>query len=387
MFSTISGYITKNILTALVLISLVLAAIIFLTQSLKFLELVIRAGAAGGTFWLLTLLALPRFLEIILPLSLAISAIFIYYRMMSDHELTVLRASGFSPLSLAKPALGIACLMTVLLWMMTLWITPQSMRKVEFMQQTLKTEFSSILFQEGIFNRFGNNITVFIRDRGSDGELRGLMIHDTRERNPFPVTITAKSGKITTTEDGKIQVIVYEGSRQDYNPEDQILNRLDFERYKIDLPSTASISDRWRDANERTTWELLYPDMDNEQDAQNLDTFRIELQRRILSPILSFTFLCLVFPILLLGPQGRQGLVKRVALASLSILIIQALYLAGFNLTRKNEILGTVCMYVLIFMPIFIGLALISPWGESIRRTVFFPQKNIDKDIQKGMAT
>ncbi len=384
MFSTISGYIVRNLITALILISIVLAAIVFLTQSLKFLELVIRAGAAGGTFWLLTLLALPRFLEIILPLSLAISAIFIYFRMMGDHELTILRASGFSPFRLAKPALSVACFLVLLLWVMTLWLTPQSMRKVQFMQHTLKAEFSNILFQEGIFNRFGNDITVFIRDRGPGGELRGLMIHDSRQRNPYPVIITAKSGQITTTEDGKIQVTVYEGSRQDYNPNSQILNRLDFDSYKIDMPSNAATGDHWRDASERTTMELLYPDMQNEQDVKNLGKFRIELQRRILSPLLTFSLLCLIFPILLLGPQGRQGLVKRVAMASLAILVLQALYLAGFNLARKNEIVGLSCMYALIFFPVFMGLTLISPWGEAIRRTLFFPAK--PSRVQEGTA-
>ncbi len=372
MFGTINGYIARNLVTALILIALVLAAIIFMTQSLKFLELVIRAGAAGTTFWLLTLLILPRFLEIILPLSLAIGTLFIYYRMMSDQELTVMRASGFSPLRLAKPALIIAGCLMMFLWVMTLWLTPQSMRKVEFMQQSLKTEFSNVLFEDGVFNRFGNDITFFIRDRGANGELRGLIIHDTREQNPNPVTITAKSGQITTTQDGKIQITVFEGSRQDYNPQTNILNRLDFERYKVDLPSSAQVKDRWRDANERTTGELLKPDLNDPEDIENLSTFRVELQRRLVSPVLTITFLCVIFPILLLGPQGRQGLIKKVSLASIALLLIQSLYLAGFNLARKNEILGLGCMYIFAFVPIAIGLFMMSSFGENLRRHMLF---------------
>lgn len=372
MFGTINGYVIRNLITALVLISLVLAAIIFMTQSIKFLEIVLRAGAAGSTFWLLTLLALPRFLEIILPLSLAIGTIFIYYRMSSDHELSVLKASGFSPLSLSKPALYVALILMLFLWLMTLWLTPQSMRKVEFMQHALKTEFSNVLFEDGIFNRFGNDITFFIRDRGPEGELRGLMIHDTRDTNPNPVTITAKSGKIGTTDDGKIQITVFEGSRQDYSSDTKILNRLDFERYTIDLPNSVAAKDRWKEANERTTWELLNPDLTNEDDLDNLSAFRVELQRRLLSPVLCLTFLLAIFPILLLGPQGRQGLVRRVAFASLAILILQALYLAGLNMARKNEFLGMLCTYIFTFCPLFLGLFLLSPAGEKARRSVLF---------------
>ncbi len=377
MFTTINGYIARNLFTALILIGLVLVAIIFMTQSIKFLELVIRAGAAGGTFWLLTLLALPRFLEVILPISLGISAVFVYYRMMSDRELTVLRASGFSPMRLAGPALTLSAGLIVFLWIMTFWLTPQSMRKMEFMQSTLKAEFSNLLFQEGIFNRFGNDITFFIRDRAASGELRGLMIHDTRARNPHPVTVTAKSGRIETTQDGKIQIVVFEGSRQDYNPENKILNRLDFERYTIDLPSAIIKKDRWLEAGERTIWDLLTPDMSNEEDLKNLSSFRIELLRRALAPLISLSFLCMIFPIMLLGPQGRQGLVKRVTIAGISILILQSLFLAGLNFSRKHEIIGGVAMLICIFAPIAAGLFTMSTFGENLRRSLFFTSKPI----------
>ncbi|MCB9963943.1 MAG: LptF/LptG family permease [Rhodospirillales bacterium] len=372
MFGTLSSYILRNLLTTLTLVSIVLATIIFLTQSMKFLELVLSSGAASSTFWLLTLLVLPRFLEVILPISMAVSVIFIYVRMMSDNELAVLRSNGLSPLRLATPPLILATFLVVLLWLMTLWLTPESMRKVEFMQTKLKSEFSTVLFQEGVFNRFGNDITVFIRDRGPDGELRGLIVHDKRDRNPHPVTITARSGKVTTTADGKTQITVFDGSRQDFDPKTQILNRLDFERYKIDLPGSAAITDKWRDAYERTTPELLSPNLEDSRDADNLSQFRIELHRRILSPLLTFTFLFTVLPVLLLGTYGRQGSFKRVMGASLAVLLLQALYLTGLNITKKHEMAGLLSMYILIFAPILAGTLLMSRHGEALRSFIFY---------------
>ena len=58
--------------------------VILLTQSLRFLELVIESGASSGSFWILTLLALPRFFEIIGPLSLMAATIFVYNRWSYD---------------------------------------------------------------------------------------------------------------------------------------------------------------------------------------------------------------------------------------------------------------------------------------------------------------
>ena len=63
-------YVLRNLAMATGFIAVTLAAIVFLTQSLRFLELVIESGASGTSFWLLAFLALPRFLEIILPIAL-----------------------------------------------------------------------------------------------------------------------------------------------------------------------------------------------------------------------------------------------------------------------------------------------------------------------------
>ena len=100
-------YLLKNLLVATVFIAVTLAFIVFLTQSLRFLEIVINAGA-GSSFWILTALALPRFLEVILPLSMLASVLFLYNKMMLDSELVAIRAAGKSHLALAKPADGAA---------------------------------------------------------------------------------------------------------------------------------------------------------------------------------------------------------------------------------------------------------------------------------------
>ena len=47
----------------------------------------------------------------------------------------------------------------------------------------IKSQFSSLLFREGVFNPMGKGLTVYIRARGADGELHGLMIHDGRPQN------------------------------------------------------------------------------------------------------------------------------------------------------------------------------------------------------------
>ena len=373
MLFAVDRYMVRHLMIALIMISTVLTVIIFLTQSLRYLELVIESGAAGSTFWIITLLALPRFFEVILPIGLAGAVIFVYHRMISDRELTIMRASGFSPLRIARPAIILATILTLILWMITVWLAPVSLRTVQQKQHILKSEVSHLIFQEGVFNRFGSDITVFIKRRGADGQLKGLMIHDRRPGNKYPVTVTAQSGEIRTTDKG-FQVQVSNGSRQDYDPNTRTLNRLDFKSYNIDLPIAGSVGSRWREPNERTFWELLNPNPDIARDMENIVEFRIEAHRQILSPLLCFAVIFSVLPFLLIGPYLRGGIGHRVTIAVCAVILLHAIYLGAFNLARQYEVAGLLAMYLSVLLPVIGGLVILSPLTENWRQQSLYNQ-------------
>lgn len=350
--------------------SLTLAVVIFLTQSLRFLELVINSGASSLSFWILTLLALPRFLEVILPLALMAATIFIYNRMTMDSELVVARAIGRSPIAVARPALWLAVLVTFILWGVTMWAAPKSVANMHQMSQQIKAQLSSFLFREGVFNQIGSGLTVYIRERASDGELRGLMIHDSREKSRNPATILAKRGVIVV-DDNRQEVIVYDGSRQEYAENTGALQRLNFERYTIDLPDSSPVRTRWAEPNERTIFELFNPDQDNARDVESVRDFNVEIHRRFVAPVLAIVFTLISCCALLLGPVDRRGQGRRIAFAIGSVVAIQGLFLAASNLARQSD-LGIVLMHALVFLPLIFGGFLLSGLGDHVRRSFFY---------------
>lgn len=236
----VGRYIFKNLLLATGFIAVTLAAVIFLTQSLRFLELVINSGASSSAFWMLTMMALPRFFEIILPIALMAGIIFVYNRMTADSEMVVMKSVGLSPWQQAKPALVLAALTTILLLLMTTYIAPKSLSNMQQLRQVIKAQYSVLLFREGVFNAVMPGLTVFVRARGDNGELLGLMIHDTRDPEQGPVTILAQRGNLVASQTGQ-QVLVYEGIRQSLNKKNGNLNRLNFDRYMIDMPESGPV--------------------------------------------------------------------------------------------------------------------------------------------------
>lgn len=357
----------KNLLTATVFIAVTLAMIIVLTQSLRFLELVIQSGASAGAFLTLTALALPRFLEVILPIATMISVVFVYNKMTMDCELIVMRAMGASPFSMARPALILTALVTGFLFVVTLWAGPKSIAHLHHLSQVIKAQYSALLFQEGVFNAPIKGLTVFLRERGRDGALHGLVIHDSRAQNEPPATILAMRGVIVATPEGN-QVVVYDGSRQALNPNTGALDRLNFERYTIDLPDNAGpIRQRWQEPDERTFWALLHPDPNSVRDQESRRDFWVELHRRIVTPLLVPAFVFMALVALLVGPVDRRGQGKRIAMAIIGVMVVQGLYIAAYNMARQSDA-GMALMYLLVLVPLMGGAFVLSPAAEKLRR-------------------
>jgi lipopolysaccharide export system permease protein len=356
-------YVFRNLFIASAFIAVTLAIIVLLTQSLRFLELVIESGATASSFWLLTLLALPRFFEVILPLALMAGTLFTYNRMAGDAELTAIRATGASPASLAWPALLLALLTSLLLWAIVMVIAPKSLASMQELRQYVKTQISASLFREGVFNQVGPGLTLYIKGRSSDGELSGLMIHDTRDENANPSTIIAKRGMIVN-EDGSYKVLVFQGSRQEYDSEREILSRLDFERYSIDLPDSNPVSSRLQEPDERTIFELLHPDETNIYDRENSRELNIEIHRRIVGPLLAPLFTLIACIALMRGGAERRGYSRRMGLAVLSVTIIQSLYLAALSAAQDSD-LGLVLLYGVVIIPLILCSFILSSRSEN----------------------
>ncbi len=344
-------YIFRTTLIATVFISLILVTVTMLTQSLRFLELIVESGASTWSFWILTFLNLPRFLEIIVPIGLASSVIFILNRMSLDSELSVLKATGFSHWSLARPVLLLALIFSLLLIIMTTWLGPASIGKTNVLKQILKSELSSLIFKDGVFNDIGNGLTFYIRDLDHKGELHGLIIHDSRVASEPAKTIYAKKGVLAETKTGN-KIIVFDGARQDYDPQKKTLQRLSFDRYSIDLPEQKDSSQtRLRKPKERTLKDLFSTQNDPALSETQRNEFKVEAHLRILGPFLTLTYVFIALASLLCGSINRQGQSAKIILSIALIVLIQSLYIALSNMALKSALALIFC-YWIVFLPI-----------------------------------
>ncbi|MBS7809720.1 LPS export ABC transporter permease LptF [Roseococcus pinisoli] len=304
-------YIMRQLGLSLIAVTTGLAALVWLTQSLRFIELVLDRGLSIWVFLELTGLLLPSFFGVILPITAFVVTLFTYVRLSSDRELVVMRAAGLSNWQLAKPALGVAAMAMSICFVLNLWITPASHEAFREWQFEIRNQMAGLLLQEGVFSSVGDDLTVYARDRDSSGMLKGIMVHDARERGA-PVTILAETGRITSTPQGP-RVTLFNGQRQQVErvvqPDGTTVMRLSvlsFQENSVDLArANRAEGQRFRNAQERSLSELFNPE--EGVSIRDRGRFLAEAHQRLSGPITAVSFSLLALAVALTGQFRRFG--------------------------------------------------------------------------------
>ncbi|MBX9698624.1 MAG: LPS export ABC transporter permease LptF [Acetobacteraceae bacterium] len=365
-------YVFRQLAIALLAVSVGLAALIWLTQSLRFIELVLDRGLSFLVFLELTGLLLPSFFAVILPITTFVVTLFTYVRLATDRELVVMRTAGLSNWQLARPALMLALAVVGACYWLNLSLVPQSQAAFRAWQFEIRNQLAAILLQEGVFSSIGDDLTVYARHRDRDGTLRGILVHDARERGA-PVTILAEAGRITPTPTGP-RVTLENGVRQQVErvpppasappgtPPTTRLSVLSFSENSVELARTGrggGEDSRYRNAQERTLDELLNPDPADRVPERDLRRFRAEAHQRLASPLHALGFAMIALATALTGEFRRHGGGLRLFIG---IAVVVALLAAGLMINnlaaRQNAMIPLIWLNALA--PLLVGLWVMS---------------------------
>jgi lipopolysaccharide export system permease protein len=193
--SRLDRYVFGQLALGLAVTTIGLVALIWLTQSLRFIQLIIQRGLSPFVFVHLTGLLLPSFVAVILPITVFIVTMFVYTRLTTDRELVVMRASGMSDGSIARPALAMAALAMVVCFVLNVWLVPASLHDFSKCEFQIRNMGAAFLLEPGVFTPIPGHITVYIQSRDQNSVLHGILIEDQRQKGA-PATILARTGSI-----------------------------------------------------------------------------------------------------------------------------------------------------------------------------------------------
>lgn len=353
-----SRYVLRQLAGGMVMVTLGLTCIIWLIQSLRYVDLIVNRGATMGMFMYFIMLLLPNVLTIILPIAMFAVVVFSYSRLIMDRELVVMRAAGSSQLALAAPALVMAGLVVAIGYLLNLYLMPASYRTFREVQWDMRYGWSHVMLREGTFNAVTRNLTIYVRGRTTTGELLGILIYGSLD-DKEPQTLMAEKGAVVTSE-GRSRIILYNGNRQQVDPRSNQLSILYFDKLSFDIPEeTHDGMVRYREPRERTLDELLEIEKDSYVPPTDYGKYTVEAHKRLTSPISVLGYTLIGLAALLAGGFNRRSQAVPMTIGVTVVVVLQGMTLGLENVCAKRLDLIPL-MYVNVLVPIAVaGLVLV----------------------------
>lgn len=343
----LNKYIAKQIIVGFLLISFSLLAMLWLTQSLKFVEMVTRQGLPVYLFVQMTSLLMPRIFNILSPIALFVAVLFVYNRLIADRELVVMQSAGISPWKNAQAAIFIGLLLSFFGIYVINFAIPQAEQKFRELEWRVRNNLTQSVFREGEFTTLRNGVTVFIDKHEGNGSVSGIFVSD-ESKPEIKVTLTAEKGRIVQTPKGP-RILFINGVRQELNKKTNKFNMLSFSRYSAEFNSGAGAKRKEQTVREKTFWELINASKDDSLSLQDVRKFTVEGHRRILYPFFNLVLALLACTGLLICNFNRRGQTKIIAAEVICMIIISGNDLALTNLAGRS----------LYFLPILYANCLI----------------------------
>lgn len=329
---------------------LILVGVAWMMQIMTMMRFLLVYGVDFGNFIYLTSLMIPFIISIIVPFVTFITIIFIYNKMISDNEITVMAASGLSPWQIARPAIKFAAVLTALHLVLNIWIVPSSQAMFYSTQWNLRYGLAHLKLQEGAFTKLANGLVVYV-DNVSGNDLNQLMISDMREeRNQM--LVFAERGKLVSTIHG-LSIVTSNGSLQMFGKNGFTTGT--FDSLDMDLNLVENESDMSFRVRRIPTAVLLESVFSQDSNRQHKLTL-VEICTRLINPFMNL-ILAIVCTLILL----KTSLLRRKAsfapvLAVLSMAVIMALYMSVSNMVDSITDVGLVALGVFVVLFGLIGL-------------------------------
>lgn len=350
--SRLSTYILRQLAGPIGLFTFLLSSVIWLSQSLRLLDLVINRGQSAPTFVYLTILTLPSLLVIILPISFFVGTLYGLHKLNADSELVAMSAAGTSRTHLLTPVLSAASVMMVATYLCSLWLMPLGQRLLKEKEIDIRADVGAAILNEGQFNTPARGLTVFVREISADGRMKGILLHDDRNER-LPTTYLAETGVLAQTPAGP-RLIMMDGTIEQTRDSGAQLSVLKFQNYVFDLDQFGS-QQRATElrTSERYLQDLLWPKVTRGDRMRNI--YFAEAHNRLAAPLYCLAFALIAFAAVSRTRRARGAYALRLTMACLAAALLRILGYSAQGLAARQPAL-CILFYLIPFAAMAVAL-------------------------------
>lgn len=333
----LTKYFTRQLVVIFVMLLLVLTGLAWMVQIMSMMKFLLNYGIEVSSFLGLTVLMVPFIISIIIPFVTFIAVIFVYNKMISDNEITVMAASGLAPKQIARPALMLAVVLTFVHLGLNLWIVPITQSQFYNTQWNLRYGLAHMKLQESAFTQLTDGLVVYV-DKVSGHDLSQVMLSDMRDENSA-LTIFAEKGKLVSTARG-LSIVMTNGSLQ---ANGDAMTTGTFESFDMDL----NVADKGGDAVfkvRRIPTTMLVRSVFDAPNEKQHKMVLSELCTRFLGPVMNLILAALCATILLRSSLLRRRTSFAPAIAVGAMAAAMACFMSASNMIDSLTQLGLLAL-------------------------------------------
>ena len=336
--------------------SLILLFIYWINKAIDLFDKLISDGQTFLVFLEFSILTIPPIIPIIAPLAAFAAAIFVTNRLKNDSELTIMQATGFSPLRLSRAIFLFGLMVTIILLIISHYLIPKTNNILIERQNEVTSSLNAKLLKVGSFIHPQNSVTFYIGGISNSGIIEDVFVLDERNKDR-EIIITSKSGYLITNNNNPI-LVLKDGIVQNYDVKSKNLSTIHFQDLSYDLTSW-SVKERQSKAKLLLTYSSFDLFKDPELIAILSDSSPIsvieELHSRILTPFLALIAALIGFSALMIGDYSRFGASKQISVGIIILIFIKLSESYGNEVMLKSQ--GN---WLALYLPILIGILIFS---------------------------
>lgn len=346
-------YIAKTLLTFFIGVLGILTFVIFMNHFIRVMNMAMNYGTSWTWVASSLLNLVPDVFCLSAPMSFQIAILLTLTSMSEQGELIALRAAGFSFKEIIRPLAGCAILLSILLVILSNWVTPRSYKKVLDLRTEARSKITKVNLEPKTFLNLGAWELYLEELDPVTNEAQKIQLIKKDDSGALSTKVNANRGKVILTSTA-IGLELHDGQMQRLDAKDpSAFIAANFDTYTLHI-SLFRNQQRSLRVGEMTTTKLLRRLRRTPLENSTRNEYRTEISMRnvmALSPLILLIVSC---PIgFSLGKRTNKGWGM-----VFSVVIIFSFYLLmtlGISLGKKFGILSYPGPWIPIFVGIWVG--------------------------------
>ena len=333
--------------------ALILVSIFWINKAVRMFDRLVGDGQPAWVFLEFTALTLPGVIGMVLPIAAFAGAVYVTNRLSTESELTVVQATGYSPIRLIRAAVIFGIIIALIMSILSHYLIPASLAQLRQREAEVRQSITARFLEEGEFLHPAPGITFYIREITPEGELQDVFMSDRRDREN-PVTYTSTLAYLVQ-DSGSTKLVMINGLAQTLRVDGTRLFTTHFDDFSYDISSLMSQNPTNLNKVEfaLTLDLMLRPDQVMQTTNATKGEVQLTLHGRFAQALMCIVAAMIGFATLLLGSFSRFGIWWQIVTAFVLLVAVKMVEGGVTGVVLKNA-----ATWPLMYLPATMGFGI-----------------------------